>query len=386
MKNKLILLLTLLSTTFSFAQFSPNLSNPIVTAFPFMSLPYGDQARGMANIGVVAGPDYYGTALWDNPALLYRGKQVIGGNLGAQGLELGNPRQYHGTLWLPVGKRGVLATGFRSAKFRQKSFTDFRNSIEGEKALISPHASQTKVSYGFALTNHLSFGSGFGLVNAYDVQPTIHPHLFCGPGVMDSIEMNMWAATADVGLHYQKEFSMSCEEDVRLQWGASVVNMGARVRNELSGVRNFLPTTLQLGGMLGWKKKHKEGYINEVDVAYQMQKLLVPFNGSESLDGAARGMLTSLFDSPLGLHGEFQEVAHQFGLEWRQRFDNGIRAMRAGFFFEDPTLGNRRYLSLGGTVEYYDFFWDVSYILFKLDESYSGRLIGTFGYVKVLGE
>lgn len=370
MKSTTIFFLTILSISTSFSQ---TIRQPIQTSFSFLSLPIEDQARGMANIGVVAAPDYYGTAIWQNPALLYRGKRVIGGNIGALSLETANPFLLHGSAYMPIGKRATLAYGFRKAKYKQQFFTNFQNTIEGVKEVIRPYGMQKKLSYGYALTPNLSIGAGFGIINSLEIQSTHHPLIFeCGDDMKDSVRAQLMTAVADIGLHYRKDFSLSCSEDLRLQGGVSVVNMGPKVRRAVTDASDFLPTTMRAGGLLGWRKANKSGYVTEVDLAYQVQKLLVPSAGNGSFYGAARGMISSFVDARDGLQGELEEISHQFGAEWRQRFDHGIRALRMGFFYENPALGNRRYLSLGGSVSYYGFRWDVSYIFLDKDEKLGG--------------
>jgi len=71
-------------------------------------------------------------------------------------------------------------------------------------------------------------------------------------------------------------------------------------------------------------------------------------------------MLGSFNDAPGGSAEEFKEVTLAGGLEYW--YDN-LLAIRAGYFNEAATKGNRKYFTLGVGVKYSSFGLDFSYLI-----------------------
>ncbi|MBL1633053.1 PorV/PorQ family protein, partial [Klebsiella pneumoniae] len=68
----------------------------------------------------------------------------------------------------------------------------------------------------------------------------------------------------------------------------------------------------------------------------------------------------SFSDAPGGFREEMKEVNYAIGTEY---WYNNQFALRAGYLFESPDKGNRRYLTLGAGLKYNIFNLDFAYIL-----------------------
>jgi long-subunit fatty acid transport protein len=73
-----------------------------------------------------------------------------------------------------------------------------------------------------------------------------------------------------------------------------------------------------------------------------------------------QGMTQSFYDAPGGLKEELKEINYSAGLEYW--YDKQF-ALRAGYFHESPTKGNRKYLTFGTGFKFSVFGLDLSYLV-----------------------
>jgi hypothetical protein len=193
--------------------------------------------------------------------------------------------------------------------------------------------------------------------------------------------------------------------DSRISAGLSVTNIGNKMSYTSATVdRDFLPTNMRLGSALTMDFDE----YNQFTVALDFNKLLVPtppIYAEDSLGrpiyntttqsyeieagrnpnvGVASGIFQSFVDAPgfvvpdengdvqrdpdgnaviakgSRLKEELREINISTGLEYwyAQQF-----AVRAGFFYEHPTKGNRQYFTLGAGLKYSVFALDLSYLI-----------------------
>ncbi|RVU00442.1 type IX secretion system outer membrane channel protein PorV [Mucilaginibacter limnophilus] len=147
-------------------------------------------------------------------------------------------------------------------------------------------------------------------------------------------------------------------------YGLSIANIGTKVRYSDNGGRYFLPANLRLGAASAFSINEK----NKFTVALDLNKLLVPSpssspNGNDLLIPSDKSVPSAIFssfsDAPGGFSEELKEVAFNFGTEYL--FNNQL-ALRAGYVYENPAKGIRRYLTLGAGYAYQDFTFDFAYL------------------------
>jgi hypothetical protein len=122
---------------------------------------------------------------------------------------------------------------------------------------------------------------------------------------------------------------------------------------------------------------------NSLSLMIDLNKLLVPTtplylldstgqfvydaNGNKVIEagkdpnvGIVRGIFQSFYDSPGGAAEEFKEINYSFGLEYWYAKQFSIRA---GYFNESKTKGNRKYMTLGAGLRYSVFGLDFAYLI-----------------------
>jgi len=177
------------------------------------------------------------------------------------------------------------------------------------------------------------------------------------PGQGETIEAGV-AGAADVGITYQSPVSFN-DIDSDLRIGLAVTNIGSKITYTNSINRDFLPANFGLGA--AWKF-NLDNY-NTFTVATDFNKLLVPSpvdDGSHLDQSVISGVLGSFSDAPAGAGEELREVMLSVGLEYW--YDKQF-AVRAGYFNEHASKGNRKYLTVGLGLKYNVFGLDLSYLV-----------------------
>ncbi len=175
---------------------------------------------------------------------------------------------------------------------------------------------------------------------------------------------------------------------------AAVTNIGAKISYTQSANRDFLPGNLGIGA--AWDIDFDE--FNRFTVAFDLNKLLVPTPkypedpnyDIDPQDGIADHRQKSLFsgvfgsfaDAPNGFSEEMQEIMYSIGLEYW--YDKQF-AVRAGYYYESPTKGNRQFVTAGIGLKYNIFGLNLSYLIptsnqrSPLDNTLRFSLIFNFG-------
>ena len=163
------------------------------------------------------------------------------------------------------------------------------------------------------------------------------------------------------------------------------------------GVSDFIPTNLRLGSTISSEIDE----FNKFSFSVDLNKLLVPTNPIYELDngsvvydasgnpvvlsgrsqfpeiGVASGIFGSFTDAPgtpifddngstIGIENgsKFKEELNEVNLSLGAEFlYSELFALRAGYFYEHPTKGNRRFISFGAGVKYKVLELDLSYII-----------------------
>ena len=193
------------------------------------------------------------------------------------------------------------------------------------------------------------------------------------------------AGAADVSLFYEQDFALgNSKMNSTLRAGLNISNIGNKISYSSGTLRrDVLPTNLRLG--VSYAVDFDE--YNTLMAGVEVNKLLVPTppvyatdsNGRIVYDAAnnpiiaagknpdvsvAQGIFQSFADAPGGALEEFHEVNWSVGLEYSYR---KLLFVRAGYFFEHPTKGNRQFITIGAGIHYSIFGLDLAY-LFTVDQ------------------
>jgi hypothetical protein len=156
-------------------------------------------------------------------------------------------------------------------------------------------------------------------------------------------------------------------KDAIVSFGANIANIGTKMSYINGGPKYFLPTNMKLGTATTFVI---DDY-SQFTFALDFNKLLVPTQPIRDSNGAIlsgndpdrsvpAGIFGSFSDAPGGFSEEIKEVSIAAGAEYwyNQQF-----ALRAGYFYESPLKGDRRYLTVGAGLKYNIFNIDFAYLL-----------------------
>jgi hypothetical protein len=173
------------------------------------------------------------------------------------------------------------------------------------------------------------------------------------------------AGAADISFTYNIPFQTS---DLKLALALS--NLGTKI-SYTEDNNDYLPANLGIG--LGWKFNLDD--YNTITFVTDINKLLVPtpiHESDEDFDADGNNIpdykeksvvgswFSSLNDAPNGFSEELKEFTFSVGAEYW--YDNQF-AVRAGYFYENPLKGNRKFLTLGLGLKYNIFGINLSYLV-----------------------
>ena len=180
------------------------------------------------------------------------------------------------------------------------------------------------------------------------------------------------SVAADVSLYYTNPQ----EDGSGWSFGGVVSNLGTKIGYTTDAKqKDYIPADLGLGA--AYTKVYDEN--NKITFAVDVHKLLVPTPpqlvpsttiGYDSINSALIGKyrdksvisswISSFGDAPDGFQEELKEFQVSAGAEY---WYNNQFALRAGYFYEDKTKGNRKYFTLGFGLKYNVFGMNFSYII-----------------------
>ncbi len=177
------------------------------------------------------------------------------------------------------------------------------------------------------------------------------------------------SVAADISTYYQTPLVVD-NKDAELAIGLNISNIGTKISYNDDPVKQFIPTNLRLGARFSLDMDEYNSFSFMADA----NKLLVPtpplyYNPDEPdmiTSGmnpdvpVITGMLQSFYDAPGGFSEELNEISYAVGLEYL--YANQF-AVRAGYFDEHSTKGNRKYFTLGAGVKYNVFVLDFAYLV-----------------------
>jgi hypothetical protein len=194
----------------------------------------------------------------------------------------------------------------------------------------------------------------------------------------------------DLSLYYITNSFRLADKPSSIAFGTNISNIGAKISYTEAANSDFIPTNLRLGTTLNMELDE----FNKFSFSIDANKLLVPTNpetepgtttivsGRDNNVGPATGIFGSFNDAPGNvllddngdyyvekgsiLKEELNEINLSFGAEFLY---SEVFALRAGYFYEHPTKGNRRFLSFGAGVKYNVLELDLSYILALTQQS-----------------
>jgi len=360
---KLLIITTFISTG-TFAQQTTTdgrQGNTITTAVPFLLITPDARSGAMGDVGVAISGDANATH-W-NPAKLAFMKDPYGFGLSyspwlqklVPDINLAYLNGYY-----KLDDRNVIGGSLRYFSLGNIQFVDVNQVKQGD---FNPN--ELAVDGTFAR----SFGENFSLGTALRF---IYSNLSGGASFSDQQTRPGIAVASDVSAFYTKNTDL-LGKSADVAFGLNISNIGTKMSYTDGGPKYFLPTNMRLGGTT---TIHADDF-NDFSFSLDLNKLLVPTNPTRDVNGnivegkdpnrsVPSGIFGSFSDAPGGNSEELKEVSISTGVEYwyNQQF-----AIRAGYFYEHPTKGNRQYLSLGLGLKYQIVDLNFSYLLANQQQS-----------------
>lgn len=221
------------------------------------------------------------------------------------------------------------------------------------------------LTVGYATKLHPDWGLGmnFRVIHSrLSDQPTENEQ---GSGVATTV-------SADIAAMWRpEELNIPFIGDLgnRLSIGANLSNLGPKITYIDQDQSDPIPTNFRLGFAV---RVFEDDY-NSLTYTLDFSKLLVSrVDSGETKDDFYQAIFTSWGDQSFS--EELRDIVTSMGLEyWYGQPEDFMFAIRSGFFYEDPSYGNRKFLTLGAGIRYDMYGFDFSYIttdMFKDGENH----------------
>jgi hypothetical protein len=168
------------------------------------------------------------------------------------------------------------------------------------------------------------------------------------------------SVAGDIGLY------QNSTNDLGQGWafGLALTNLGAKIAyTDNPNQKDFIPANFGIGTT--YTRVMDES--NKISFGLDLNKLLVPTPPGDSAglaDYHTKSVIGSWFssfsDAPGGFGEELKEFQISIGAEY---WYNNQFALRAGYFYEDKTKGNRKYFTTGVGIKYNIFGLNFSYLI-----------------------
>jgi hypothetical protein len=361
MKKKIVVvvifLLALSGKSVLFSQQSTGGLNVIQTVVPFLTIAPDSRAGAMGDAGVATSPDVY-SMHW-NPAKF----AFIDGS-GGVGISyspwLRNLVPDINLAYLAGYKRidtkQVISGSLFYSSLGDVPFTDEFGNLE---RTFTPNEFALDAAYSRLFTDNLSGGVAFRF---------IYSNLTGGTYSGGEATKAGTSFAADISGYYQKKIDLFSREGL-LGFGLNFSNIGSKMSYSSSQPSDFIPMNMRLGASATINLDH----FNKITVTLDINKLLVPtppiysstnpdsiIKGKDPNVGVPAAIFQSFFDAPGGFKEELHEITYASGVEY---WYNNQFAIRGGYFYENPSKGNRKYFTAGAGFRLKSLTLDFSYLM-----------------------
>ena len=362
MKLRLIyLLLFVFSFAFTYAQDVKNQLNPVYYGVTSLAIAPDARSGGMGDIGVATDPDV-NSQYW-NPAKYPFCISRAGISLNytpwlrklVSDIDLANVTGY-----LRLGEYNALSASLR--------YFSLGEVIATEDLTIKPYELAVDVAYSRMLSETFSAAVALRYIRS-DL------------GWNDNGTTPGNAFAADISMYHNGYLNLGRRE-CQMGWGINISNIGSKISYDSGNTSEFLPTNLRVG--LSFMIPFDE--YNTLTLSADANKLLVPTRptmeqyikatGADKQDyagyrawlegegyynvGSITGIFKSFSDAPGGFKEELQEIQWSAGAEYSY---NNQFFVRAGYHYEHPNKGNRKYFTVGAGFKMSVFAIDAGYVI-----------------------
>ncbi len=312
--------------------------NTITTAVPFLLIAPDSRASGMGEANV---------AIADNAMAMYW-------NPAGLGYQKGLDVSFTHSDWLPAFNADLFYDNL-TAKYHAPGYgtfalgitylnlgeSEFRGENNEDLGTFKSYEFAVALSYGVRVHPFIALGTSIRYINSSLTPSNVQVGEEQGSGQGSSISFDLAAMFRPIFKGYLAD---------RFSFGINLSNIGPKMTYIDEAQADPLPTNLRFGTAF---RAYNDDF-NKLTVALDFNKLLVKRNDDGTSDGVFSAIFSSWGDGlstiNIGLGAEY----------WYGK--PSIFAVRAGYFYEDPSYGGREYWTLGAGVRYSKFGVDFSYI------------------------
>lgn len=326
--------------------------NVVTSAVPFLRISPDARAGGMGDLGVATSPDanaqFYNVAKY----ALANKTSGIGATYTPWLKDLGLNDVYLASLagYYKLDETQAISTSLRYFSLGNIQFTD---NLGNDLNAFRPREFSLDAGYSRKLSENLSLGVAIRYINSN----------LAGGQAVNGVSYKAGSAVAgDIGVYY----SRLAEDGSGLSLGAAMTNLGSKIGyTSNANQKDFIPANLTVGAVYTYVSNE----VNKLSFGIDLHKLLVPtppdLGDSAGLatyrtKGVVGSWFSSFNDAPGGFAEELREFAVSVGAEYTY---NEQFSVRSGYFYENPTKGNRQYFSMGAGFKYNALGINLSYLI-----------------------
>jgi len=350
--------------------------NTVSTAVPFLLIATDSRSGAMGDAGVATLPD--ANSMQFNPAKYPFIKTDAGLSISytpwlralIDDINLG-----YLALYKKFSGDQVISASLKYFSLGNITFTDINANVIGQ---YNPNEYSIDAAYSRLFSKNFSGAVAFRY---------IYSNLTGGQYVGGQQSHPGRSVSADVAVYYQKNLEILNKKSI-LGLGLNISNIGAKISYSQNANKDFLPTNLRLGlaynvdidnyNSIGFTVETAKLLVPTPPIYYSIEdsvgsnnQLVVQYGKDPNVSPVV-GMYQSFYDAPGvakdPLHPEnrnvFQEEMREFtyslGMEYwyAKQF-----CLRAGYFYEHPTKGNRNFFTVGLGLKLNVFGLDFSYLI-----------------------
>lgn len=335
--------------------------NVVTTAVPFLRISPDARSGGMGDVGIATAPDA-NSSFWNQakiPFAVSKAAIAVTYTPWLKGLDLNDVYLASLAGYSQIDELQSVSASLRYFSLGNIQFTD---ALGNDLNTFRPREFSFDIGYSRKLSENLGVGIALRYINSSLASGNYGGQTY-KPGT---------AVSADLSLFHDGTAGSATGSG--LNWGLTLSNLGSKISYSNDATqKDYIPANLGLG--IAYTKVFDE--TSKATFGLDVNKLLVPTppqfsedNSNASDDsiklakyhnqGVVSSWFNSLSDAPGGFSEELKEFQISAGAEYVY---NNQFALRAGYFYEAPTKGDRKYFTLGVGLNYNMFGLNFSYLV-----------------------
>jgi len=341
--------------------------NTITTAVPFLIIAPDARAGALGDAGVASKPD--ANSMHWNPAKYAFIDNDMGFSMSYSPwlrALVNDINLAYLTAYKRIDKQQTIAASLLFFSLGDITFTNDIGQVIGD---YKPNEFSLDFAYARKFSEDIS-----GAISLRYIYSNLTGGIFVGGAESKAGQ----AIATDVSVYYRKPIEINSQE-ATISFGANISNIGNKISYTENIETDFIPINLRIGPSISFDLDN----YNQISILFDVNKLLVPTPPVWKLDsngmpvygpngkreillgrdpnvGVVSGMFGSFGDAPGGFKEEIREFSLSTGVEYW--YDKQF-AIRAGYFHEHATKGNRKYFTLGAGLKYNVFGLDFAYLI-----------------------